>query len=221
VVFSCFFLGAVFCLGLSFSFHTVQCHSIGVGKLFSKLDYSGITLLIVGSFVPWIYYGFYCKALPMVAYLALITILGIMALIVSLWDKFASPRFRPVRALVFVAMGLSSIVPAFHMLVVDGLDFMFKYASLHWLLLMGSLYIGGAAIYATRFPERFFPGKCDYVFQSHQLFHTFVVAAALVHFHGMLEIAQKTLQMGSCREQMVERYGGDNPTIFDYYLRPN
>jgi adiponectin receptor len=36
VVFSTFFLGAIFCLGLSFSFHTVQCHSQNVGKLFSK-----------------------------------------------------------------------------------------------------------------------------------------------------------------------------------------
>lgn len=36
LVFSTFFLGAISCLGLSFSFHTVQCHSQGVGKLFSK-----------------------------------------------------------------------------------------------------------------------------------------------------------------------------------------
>lgn len=35
-VFSFFFAGAIACLGMSFAFHTVQCHSIGVGKLFSK-----------------------------------------------------------------------------------------------------------------------------------------------------------------------------------------
>lgn len=39
LIFSAFFFGAVCCLGLSFSFHTVQCHSISVGKLFSKYVY--------------------------------------------------------------------------------------------------------------------------------------------------------------------------------------
>lgn len=36
IVFSPFFLGAIACLGLSFAFHTVYCHSERVGKLFSK-----------------------------------------------------------------------------------------------------------------------------------------------------------------------------------------
>jgi adiponectin receptor len=220
MIFSFFFLGAVCCLGLSCSFHTVQCHSVSVGKLFSKLDYSGITMLIVGSFIPWIYYGFYCRTLPMIFYITMITIMGFAALVVSLWDKFAEPAFRPVRAGVFVTMGLSAVVPAAHMLAVDGIYYMFEQASLHWLLLMAFFYLAGAAIYASRFPERFFPGKCDYVFQSHQLFHTFVVIAAYIHFHGIAELAAKRLGMGSCTEQMIERFGADNPSIVDYYLRP-
>ena len=36
IIFGMFFLGAICCLGLSFAFHTVQCHSPTVGKLFSK-----------------------------------------------------------------------------------------------------------------------------------------------------------------------------------------
>lgn len=139
-----------------------------------RLDYSGITMLIVGSFVPWIYYGFYCRAVAMTIYISMITILGIMALIVSLWDKFAEPTFRPLRAIVFVCMGLSSIVPAAHMLITDGLRYMFQYASLHWLLLMGFFYLTGAALYATRFPERFFPGKCDYIVSLYTVYRNIV-----------------------------------------------
>lgn len=48
VVFGAFFAGAIICLGFSFMFHTVSCHSQFVGKLFSKLDYCGIALLIMG-----------------------------------------------------------------------------------------------------------------------------------------------------------------------------
>lgn len=59
-MFGAFFGGAIVCLGMSTLYHTFSCHSQRVGKIFSKLDYCGIALLIAGSFVPWLYYGFYC-----------------------------------------------------------------------------------------------------------------------------------------------------------------
>lgn len=208
-IFSTFFIGAVACLGLSFAFHTVQCHSAGVGKLFSKLDYTGISLLIVGSFIPWIYYEFYCRPIPMTIYLFMISVLGVAAIVVSLWDKFAQPQYRPLRVAIFIAMGLSSVVPAFHILITDGFSYLINEGSLLWLLLMGVLYIFGALLYATRTPERCFPGKFDLWLQSHQLFHMFVVAAAIVHFNGISKTAVKRLEQGSCAEQMLEQYGYD------------
>ena len=36
VVFSAFFAGAILCLGFSWLFHTVYCHSEEVGRLFCK-----------------------------------------------------------------------------------------------------------------------------------------------------------------------------------------
>ena len=36
LIFSAFFFGAIVCLGFSFAFHTVSCHSEVIGKLFSK-----------------------------------------------------------------------------------------------------------------------------------------------------------------------------------------
>lgn len=66
VMFGTFFLGAITCLFFSSMFHTVNCHSQFIGKLFSKLDYCGIAILIMCSFVPWLYYGFYCHFRPKV-----------------------------------------------------------------------------------------------------------------------------------------------------------
>ena len=40
-----------------------------------------------------------------------------------------------------------------------------------------------------RIPERFFPGKVDILFHSHQLFHCFVIAGAFVHYHGISNMA--------------------------------
>ncbi|VDK86637.1 unnamed protein product [Litomosoides sigmodontis] len=210
IVFGIYFVGAVACLGLSFAFHTVQCHSVEVGKLFSKLDYAGISMLIVGSFIPWIYYGFYCRLVPMIVYLTMISVLGIAAIIVSLWDKFAQPHYRPLRAVIFIAMGLSSVVPALDILITDGISYLLNEASLLWLILMGILYITGAVLYATRTPEKCFPGRFDLWLQSHQLFHMFVVAAALVHLYGVSKTAVKRLEQGSCAEQMLEQYGHEN-----------
>ncbi|XP_074727779.1 adiponectin receptor protein 2 isoform X3 [Strix uralensis] len=101
VVVGLFFLGAILCLSFSWLFHTVYCHSEGVSRLFSKLDYSGIALLIMGSFVPWLYYSFYCNPQPCFIYLIVICVLGIAAIIVSQWDMFATPEYRGVRAVPF------------------------------------------------------------------------------------------------------------------------
>ena len=64
----------------------------------SRLDYCGIALLTIGSFVPWLYYSFYCRLEPKVTYLVLIFFLGTSCIVVSMWDKFAQPQYRPVRA---------------------------------------------------------------------------------------------------------------------------
>ncbi|XP_076860563.1 adiponectin receptor protein 1a isoform X3 [Brachyhypopomus gauderio] len=146
VVFGMFFLGAVLCLSFSWLFHTVYCHSEKVSRTFSKLDYSGIALLIMGSFVPWLYYSFYCSPQPRLIYLTIVCVLGIAAIIVAQWDRFSTPRHRPTRA--------------------------------------------GAGLYAARIPERYFPGKCDIWFHSHQIFHVLVVAAAFIHFYGVSNLQE-------------------------------
>lgn len=63
-----------------------------------RLDYCGIALLTVGSFVPWLYYGFYHSQVAHIVYLVAIIVLGTSCIIVSLFDKFAAPSYRPVRA---------------------------------------------------------------------------------------------------------------------------
>ncbi|CAG2068020.1 unnamed protein product, partial [Timema podura] len=161
LVFGAFFVGAIVCLGMSSAFHTVHCHSECVGKLFSKLDYCGIAMLIMGSFVPWLYYGFYCHFQPKLIYLSVVTCLGVSSIVVSLWDRFSEPKYRALRAGVFMTFGLSGVVPAVHYAISEGWFNAISRASLGWLILMGGLYILGAMFYALRVPERFFPGKCD------------------------------------------------------------
>jgi len=198
-VFMTFFAGAIVCMGLSFTFHTVCCHQNKfIGQLFAKFDYCGIAFLTVGSFVPWLYYSFYCDYTPKVVYLTIVCILGVSAVIVSLWDKFGTPSLRPFRAGVFIVFGLSGIAPATHYSIVNGWEKSISEAAIGWLVFMGVLYITGALLYAFRIPERFFPGKVDILFHSHQLFHCFVIAGAFVHYHGISNMALYRLQKGEC-----------------------
>ena len=66
--------------------------------LICRLDYSGIAFLIVGSFIPYLYYGFYCMKTSRIVYMVTISTLGTLCIIISLWDKFSTPKFRPLRA---------------------------------------------------------------------------------------------------------------------------
>lgn len=56
----------------------------------------------------------------------------------------------------------------------------------------------GAFIYAMRVPERWKPGAFDIVLHSHQLFHLCVVAAALVHYRGILILLHWRDSTGGC-----------------------
>jgi adiponectin receptor len=70
LVFSCFFGGALICLGMSATFHALCNHSADVAMWGNKLDYTGIVFLIVGSYVPALYYGFFCLPTFMTIYLS-------------------------------------------------------------------------------------------------------------------------------------------------------
>ena len=61
MAFGCFFGGAVICLGISATYHTISNHSPRVNRLGNQLDYVGIVALIWGSFVTSVYYGHYCE----------------------------------------------------------------------------------------------------------------------------------------------------------------
>ncbi|KAF2718855.1 HlyIII-domain-containing protein [Polychaeton citri CBS 116435] len=185
--FSCFFIGAVVCLGMSATFHTISNHSQHVAKFGNQLDYMGIVALIWGSFIPSVYYGF--KAYPHLVhtYWTMISTAAVVVFTVIFYPKFRSPQWRPLRAGAFVAMGLMAIFPSIHGLLLYGLAQLELRIGFSWLVTQGVLYITGAAIYAARIPERWKPGQFDLFGSSHQIFHVLVVLAAATHLVGLLK----------------------------------
>ena len=75
-VFACFFLGAIACLGMSATYHTISNHSEIVAKFGNRLDYMGIVFLIWGSFIPSIFYGFSAEPGLMRTYWTMVSLEG-------------------------------------------------------------------------------------------------------------------------------------------------
>ncbi|KAF3338136.1 heptahelical transmembrane protein 4-like protein [Carex littledalei] len=181
-----FLSGAMFCLLISTICHLISCHSEQTAYISLRLDYAGISALIVTSFYPLVYYSFLCDPFYRHLYMGFITIFGIATVLVSMVPVFQMPSFRHVRAALFSCMGVSGFVPVVHKLI------WFHYrpevvASTVFEAFMGMFYGLGVMIYATRVPERWFPGKFDLVGHSHQLFHLLVIAGAYTHYLAGLE----------------------------------
>ncbi|XP_078441764.1 heptahelical transmembrane protein 4-like [Wolffia australiana] len=177
--------GAMFCLLASSACHLLFCHSRRLAYIMLRLDYAGIAALIAASFYPPVYYSFLCNPGFCVLYLSAITVLGATTVVASLLPVFESPKFRPLRAGLFFAMGVSGVVPVLHKLAI----FHNRPEALHtaaYEVLMGLLYGLGALLYATRVPERWRPGWFDVAGHSHQLFHVLVVAGAFTHYKAGL-----------------------------------
>ncbi|KAJ3988730.1 hemolysin-III related-domain-containing protein [Lentinula detonsa] len=184
-VVSVFLLSAVFCLCASAFFHVSTCHSEKMSNRCHALDYSGIVVLTVGSFYPCIYYGFFCEAQFQALYITSITLVGLGAAYIVLNPEYAKPTHRGARTSVFIALGLCAVFPMSHWMFVHGFQMM-RDMGLHYLAISGCFYITGALLYANRIPERFSPGTFDYFCASHQIFHFFVVFAALAHYKSII-----------------------------------
>jgi len=179
--FYAYLCGAMFCLLMSSACHLLACHSEHASYVLLRLDYAGITGLIVTSFYPLVYYTFLCDPLVQALYLGFITASGAAAVAVSLLPVFERPELRWARAGLFACMGMSGLVPIVHKMAVFGAR-PEAVVTTGYEMAMGASYLAGVAVYATRVPERWMPGRFDLAGHSHQLFHVLVIAGAYAHY---------------------------------------
>lgn len=180
-----FLFSAMVCFMGSTLYHTFGCQSHWHSSFFLKIDYSGISTLIAGSLVPFVWYTFHGLTHWQCFYLATLFVLSCLVMYVSFSERFASNEYKPYRVLCFVLLAAFAIVPFIHMLYLYGTVELYSFQRC---ALSAILYLLGVAAYMSRVPERLFPGRCDFLLQSHQVFHTFIVAAALVWYSFALRL---------------------------------
>jgi len=192
VHFLIFLFSAQYSFGTSTLYHLFMCHSEKTLWRFLRLDYSGIAALIVGSYFSPIFYGYYCFPFWQRLYLLMISVVGISLVVLCLFKFFHTNRYATMRLVLYSLIAAFGIIPALHIryltdsylhtpdILVHNID------DVHFRInLMYLCYFLGVICYMYQLPERFFPGKFDYLFHSHQLWHLFTFAGILIH-HGTL-----------------------------------
>lgn len=100
--------------GFSGLFHTMLCHSEDVAVRWNRLDYVGIVVLISGTFVPAVHYGFFCDAHLRNRYIALIYTFAAATTATVVSPHARTPEYRRFRTWIFIAMGCSAVLPVGH-----------------------------------------------------------------------------------------------------------
>ncbi|KAI0179757.1 mPR-like GPCR protein [Hypoxylon sp. FL1284] len=191
-------LSEVACLGLSSAYHTLLCHSREVEALWLRLDFVGIILLILGSSVSGIYVDFWCESLERTIYWTMTGTLTAISIVVVVAPAFQGPRWRTLRLLTFVCTGFSTLAPIIHGICMIGFKQMMRQSGLPYYFAEGALFLLGALVYATRFPESVSPGKFDIYGSSHQIFHVLVVIATAIHLAGVLDAIEYNYHNQRC-----------------------
>ena len=186
-----YIFSVISCFTFSALFH-LYCAVGGedVHLFWRKLDYTGISVLIAGSYIPIMYYlvelGNFRFFYLLCSFLIASAVIGF-----TMTDNAYKPEYRTFRVLLYVAFGGFGLIPGLHTIyIISGghpsqaicLTVFFRLA------FMGFLYIFGAFLYIRRFPERLWQGKFDIFLQSHQFFHILVLLAALVHFETCMNL---------------------------------
>ncbi|XP_022749630.1 heptahelical transmembrane protein 1-like isoform X4 [Durio zibethinus] len=183
--FNVFLGGSMFCLLSSSICHLFSCHSHHLNLRLLRIDYTGITTMIITSFFPPIYYIFQCDPQWHFVYLGGITALGLFTIVTLLSPTLSTGKFRAFRALLFSSMGLFGIVPGIHATIVNWSNPR-RNVTLAYESAMAIFYLTGTMFYVSRIPERFKPGWFDLAGHSHQIFHILVVMGALAHYGASL-----------------------------------
>jgi hemolysin III len=156
----------------SATYHMVRVKERAL-EIFRKIDHAAIYLLIAGTYTPFcvnVFTGFWQWGM-----LSIIWSLAVIGIVVKVF-VIRAPRW--VTAGIYVMMGWLSIAAAGQMLAA------LPAWVLVWLVIGGVVYTLGAVVYTTKI-FNFAPG----VFGFHEVWHIFVLLAAIAHFVAVMGVA--------------------------------
>ncbi len=191
-----YYVGVVVCFVLSTTFHTFSDHSPHMHRFGNELDHLGIVLVMWGAGVSGAHFAFYCHPATRNAYFGLLTATALGCGVFTLRPKFRQPPYRTARFLMYFFLGASLFTPVAHGVSRVGWARLDAMMGLRSFLGLGLVNFSGAAVYALRVPERWFPRRFDLVGQSHNWMHLLVLTGALVRLVGLLAAMRRWQEHG-------------------------
>jgi len=176
-----FVISAMICLGASTACHLYYAMSYGTSLTMSRVDFTGITCLIAGSFFPVVFYGLHCSVFWQRIYICGVVLMAACIISMLMNERMAGTEYANYRTAMFIGLGFIGVFPVSHHFAIYGMTPMIMH-----LLGMAALYLTGTVFYVLKIPERWYPGCFDYVGNSHLWWHIFVLLAALVHYRGSM-----------------------------------
>ncbi|WFD01555.1 inc metabolism membrane protein [Malassezia obtusa] len=180
-----YLLAAAKCLVCSVSWHVMAgCADLQWFQCFACIDYTGISWLVAASLLTLVYNGFYCQPDLIALYSVGVFFLGLTMGVLPWYPWFDDPKNRSLRISLFIFMALVGLVPFTHGTYLHGFSHMYSFFSP--VIPSVACYVGGVAVYAMRFPEKYWPGRFDLVGHSHQMWHVAIVLAIALHYRAIL-----------------------------------
>jgi adiponectin receptor len=181
-----FFFAACQCLVCSTIWHTMNSVAdVGLISMFACVDYTGISLLIAATIMTSEYTAFYCDPVSRWLYMVTTAVLGIGGVILPWHPTFNGADMAWARVAFFVGLGATGFLPVFQIWLTRGSDSVWELYSPVFMSV--AVYLCGACVYASKIPERWFPGMFDYFGGSHNLWHFAVLGGILFHYGAMQE----------------------------------
>ena len=147
----------VICFGLSATYHLFHCMGKEEEERLTVFDYGGISILIMGSTYPPIFYSFACEPVFEIRNTFLLIITGSCILAFgSLCNSTLafSEKFRPFRGMLFTILGISAIAPLVYLEWLNDHQYITPFSIVPWII-GGFCYFFGAVFYIFAIPERF------------------------------------------------------------------
>ncbi|XP_028852873.1 progestin and adipoQ receptor family member 3a isoform X2 [Denticeps clupeoides] len=177
---------AIYCIGLfcfqvcmlcSVGYHLFCCHrSEKTSRRWMALDYAGISIGILGCYVPGVFYAFYCNNYWRQVYLVAVLAMILTVFFAQIHPLYLSKQWHHLRSAIFFSVAAYGLIPTMHWMWLSG-GFHTDVIQVFMPRVLFMYVIAGAALvfYVSKVPERYFPGQLNYLGSSHQLWHVLVV----------------------------------------------
>uniref|UniRef100_A0A1A8RBK3 Progestin and adipoQ receptor family member IIIa n=2 Tax=Nothobranchius pienaari TaxID=704102 RepID=A0A1A8RBK3_9TELE len=165
------------CMLCSVGYHLFCCHrSEKTSRRWMALDYTGVSIGILGCYVPGVFYTFYCNNYLRQVYLVTVLAMILAVFFAQIHPLYLSKQWKQLRSLIFCSVAGYGLVPTVHWICITG-GFSSELVQAFVPRVLGMYFIAALALvfYVSKVPERYFPGQLNYLGSSHQVWHLLLV----------------------------------------------